>query len=72
MTKLLEKAFETARNLPDREQDSIAALILDELDEDHEWDKTFAASAEALARLAAEAVAEDRAGKARPLDPEKL
>lgn len=72
MTKLLDKAFEKARNLPDQAQDAIAALILDELDEDLEWDEKFAASADTLASLAADAIAEDRAGKTLSLDPEKM
>lgn len=72
MTKLLDRAFDKARKLPEREQNAIAGLILDELEDDAQWDRVFAASGDALARLADEAAAEDRAGKTKPLDPEKL
>jgi hypothetical protein len=72
MTKLLDQALEKAKKLPERDQDAIAAIILDELGDDSVWEQSFAASHDALAALANEALAEDRAGKTRPLDPEKL
>lgn len=72
MTKLLERAVKKIEALPDREQDAIAALILEELEDETRWDNTFARTQEALARLAAEAMAEDRAGKTEALDPDRL
>ncbi|HYA81686.1 MAG TPA: hypothetical protein VED87_12250 [Methylocystis sp.] len=72
MTKLLDRAIAKARALPDAEQDAIAASILEELEEDRKWDQAFAASADALSRMAEEALAEDLAGKTLPLNPEKL
>ena len=72
MTKLLDRAFDKVRKLPDSEQDTIADLILDELNDDARWDKAFAKSADALALLAEEAAAEDRARKTLPLDPDGL
>ncbi|MFH0341388.1 MAG: hypothetical protein ACHBNF_04505 [Chromatiales bacterium] len=72
MTKLLERAVKKLEALPDSEQDAIAALILEELEDEARWDKTFARTQDALARLAAEAMAEDRAGKTEALDPHKL
>ena len=72
MTNLLEKAIEKTRRLTEREQDSIAALILDELGEDECWDQAFASSEDALVKLAADAIAEDRAGKTLPFDAAKL
>jgi hypothetical protein len=72
MTKLLERAFDQARALSEREQDSIADLILNELGDEARWAKAFAASADALATLAEEALAEDRAKKTRSFDPDQL
>jgi len=72
VTKLLDRAIAKARALPDAEQDAIAASILEELEEDRKWDQAFAASADALSRMAEEALAEDLAGKTLPLNPEKL
>ena len=72
MTKLLQKAFELARSLPDKEQDALAALVIDEMGSDRRWQEAFDSSADALDRLADEALAEYRAGKTLPLDPDKM
>jgi hypothetical protein len=53
-------------------QDAIAALILEELEEERRWDESFARSPDLLARLAAEAMDEYRAGKTQELNPETL
>ncbi|MGH8656316.1 MAG: hypothetical protein ACREYE_30850 [Gammaproteobacteria bacterium] len=58
--------------LSDNQQDAIAVLILEELEDETRWDKTFARTQDALARLAAEALAEDHAGKTEVLDPDRL
>jgi hypothetical protein len=72
MTTLLEKAFAEAVKLPDTEQDAFASWILEELAADRRWDNAFAQSQPQLARLADEAIAEYRAGKTVPLDPDRL
>jgi hypothetical protein len=51
---------------------AIAALILEEIEDDNRWDESFARSPDLLAKLAAEAMAEHRAGKTQDLDPETL
>jgi len=55
MTRLLEKAYARITQLPDAEQDTIATLILEELDSEDQWSRQFAASADVLSRLAQEA-----------------
>ena len=72
MTKALKKAFEAASFLPDRDQDDLAAAILEELNADERWAATFARSQDALERLADEALQEHRAGRTEPLDPDAL
>ena len=72
MTKLLEDAFAEASKLPEQEQDALAAVILEELASEHRWDQAFADSADLLAQLADQALAEHRAGKTHVLDPERL
>jgi hypothetical protein len=72
MTILLEKAMTEVRKLPDPEQDAIATLILEEIKDEALWDKKFEQSQDVLAKLAAEAMVEDRAGKTKDLDPDKL
>ena len=72
MTKLLEEAFAEASKLPVQEQDALAAVILEELASERRWDQAFANSADLLAQLADQALAEHRAGKTHILDPERL
>ena len=80
MTKLLEQAIAKLKTRPISEQDSlvenlpsaIAALILEEIEDDNRWDESFARSPDLLAKLAGEAMAEHRAGKTQALDPETL
>ncbi|WP_068814416.1 hypothetical protein [Phormidesmis priestleyi] len=72
MTELLERAIARLKTLPTKEQDAIATLIMEELEEDQQWDESFARSPDLLAKLAAEAMAEHRAGKTQDLDPETL
>ncbi|MBW4668825.1 MAG: hypothetical protein KME60_15720 [Cyanomargarita calcarea GSE-NOS-MK-12-04C] len=72
MTELLEKAIAQLKNLPASEQDAIAAMILEELEDEVLWDAAFAGSQDALAKLGAEAMAEYHAGKTQELDPDRL
>jgi hypothetical protein len=72
MSELLERAVEKAKNLPDAEQDAIAAIILEEMEDEAHWEQAFSNSQEALARLAAEAMEEDRKGETKELDPDSL
>lgn len=72
MTKLLEQAFAEAARLPESEQDALAQQVLDELRSEREWTHRFAASEDALERLADEALAEKRGGRTSPLDLDRL
>ena len=72
MTELLEQAIAQLKTLPANDQDAIAAIILEELEDEVRWDSTFAKSQDVLAELAAEAMAEYRAGKTQELDRETL
>lgn len=72
MTQLLEKAFTEAAQLPDEEQDAIAALILAEIKSERRWEEAFAQSQDELVKLAEEALADHRAGKTKRLDLEAL
>ena len=48
MTHALKKAFEIASSLPDREQDALAAAILEEVAADERWEASLAASSFSL------------------------
>ena len=72
MTEALRRAFEAASRLPDREQDELAAAILQELTADSRWDALLGESQSALERLADEALQEHRQGRTEVLDPDAL
>ena len=72
MTALLEKAVSKAASLPNDQQDALASLLLDEIEDDARWDASFAKSKGALSALAAEAMEEHRAGETEDLDPDTL
>ncbi len=72
MTRALKKAFEEASRLPEQDQDALAATIIEELAGDERWEAAVAAEPGALERLDDDALAEHRAGRTRPLDPDKL
>ncbi len=72
MTQLLEQAIGEARKLPASAQDAIAALILEELDDERRWDEAFAASQEPLSRLAAKVWREIADGRVRDIGIDEL
>ncbi|WAL58302.1 hypothetical protein [Thermocoleostomius sinensis] len=72
MTELLERAIARLQALPESEQDAIAAMILEEIEDDRRWDESFSRSPNILAKLAASAIAEYHAGQTQELDPETL
>jgi hypothetical protein len=65
MSQLLDQAVAEARKLPDTEQDAIAALILQEIEDDRRWEEALAKSPDKLAALAARAEEQVRAGRCR-------
>jgi hypothetical protein len=71
MTQLLERAFSEASKLPDKEQDAVAALLLEELASEKRWEAAFASSQKQLSEMAQSAVREFEAGETRPLDAER-
>ncbi|MHB1377220.1 MAG: hypothetical protein ACYCXB_07350 [Candidatus Humimicrobiaceae bacterium] len=72
MTKLLERAFKEASRLSEVEQNALAKWVLEELEAEGRWEKTFAGSEDILDRLADEAIAAHKNGKTNPLDIEAL
>ncbi|MEM1042053.1 MAG: hypothetical protein AAGI91_05430 [Bacteroidota bacterium] len=72
MTTLLEKAVARAAELTDEQQDALATLLLEEIEDEARWDAAFAGSQDLLSQMAAEAMEEHRAGETRDLDPDTL
>jgi hypothetical protein len=72
MTTLLEQAIDKLRELPNSEQDAMAAIILDELADEDRWDAAFARSQDRLAEIAEQVRADVRAGRTRDIGIDEL
>ena len=71
MTKALEEVFREASKLSEAQQDALAEAIRAEIGAEKDWDKSFAGLLDVLERLADEAIADHRAGRPKPVDPDK-
>lgn len=73
MGELLERAIDEAHKLPEAEQETIGAWLLAEIESERRWDELFSRPpSSALERMAEEALADHRAGRTSPLEPEHL
>lgn len=72
MTASLARALEAVRGLPDDEQDRIAAIVFEEIEDSAAWDRSFAAAPERLSQFGDEAEAEYLRGETEILDPERV
>jgi hypothetical protein len=72
MTQALQKVIDEVSLLSPEEQETFAAWMLEELRSEQRWNELFARSQDVLARMADEALAEHKAGKTLPLDPDTL
>ena len=72
MTQLMEKAFQEVSQLPEEDQKAIASIILQEIESERRWGELFAhpKSADLLSRMADEALADARAGRAKAGEPD--
>jgi hypothetical protein len=68
MTGLLEEALRRVASLSQEEQDAIASQIIETLDDEDAWARSFRERPEVLRSLAREALEEHRRGETRPLD----
>ncbi len=68
MTQLLKQAIAELSRLSDEEQDAMAALILEELEDEERWEAAFRSSEETLKRVADKVRADIRAGRTRKMD----
>ncbi|MBD2230481.1 hypothetical protein H6G07_02670 [Phormidium tenue FACHB-1052] len=58
---ILSRAIARLQTLPESEQNAIAFIILEEIEEERSWDESFSRSPDLLAKLAASAIAEHHA-----------
>jgi hypothetical protein len=70
MSRLMDQAILKIQQLPEQDQESLASIILQEIESEHRWDELFARpeSADLLLRMADEALVEARSGRARRLE----
>jgi hypothetical protein len=71
VTQLLEKAFSEASKLPEKEQNAVAALLLEELASEKRWDGAFASSQQQLSSMAHDALREFESGQTLPIDVDR-
>jgi hypothetical protein len=69
MNDLLKRAMAEVERLPEAEQEAIAAIILEEIKAEHEWDRQMASTQRQLGDLARQARAEVAEEGALPFDP---
>ncbi len=67
MPKLFDRAIAAARKLSLEEQETLGAIILDEIADEQRWARKFADSRDVLERLADQALAELNDGTTTPL-----
>ena len=69
MTRLMEKAIEALRSLPEEQQDAVAGFVLCEIEADRRWAATSLQHADKLRKLADEAREDFQVGRTSVLDP---
>ena len=69
MNALLKKALAEVERLPETAQESIASLILQEIEAEHGWDERFSKSQDQLGELVRRARDEVDEGETMPFDP---
>ncbi len=69
MTNLLEKAFKQAAKLSESSQDAIAAIVLEELEDEKKWEISFSNSQKSLSELATKVSKEIEDENTLPFDP---
>ncbi len=72
MTQLLEKSLQEVSKLPLEKQEAIASIILEELEDERQWDEAFAASQDKLAKLAQKVREDVKAGRFKKMGFDEL
>ena len=72
MTQLLEKVLSEVQKLPPEKQDAIAAVILEELEDEQLWEKAFSESEDKLSQLAQKVRTDIKAGRIKKMGIDEL
>lgn len=67
MTALMERAIEETKVLTESEQDFLASLLLENIQDARHWDAQFASSQDVLEELFDEAMEEYKQGRTTPI-----
>jgi len=66
MTSLMNQVVQRLESLPESEQDIVASLFLEELNEESRWDDTLVSSQDLLRNLARQALFDHEVGNTVP------
>ncbi len=72
MTKLLERAISEAKKLPSKDQDALASILLEEMEDDATWEQKFASTQDQLSRLAGKVRADIQKGRVTEMGIDEL
>jgi len=72
MTDTLQKAIEQLRQMPEERQDSLARLVLHEIEQDLLWAQSTEKHSGKLGKLVDDVLAADDRGECKPLIPDEL
>jgi hypothetical protein len=72
MTKALEEVIERLKQMPEDRQDSLAQLLMHEIEEDERWRASTAEHADKLSGFVADILEADRCGECELLQPDSL
>ena len=74
MLTIVEQMFQKVMQLSLNDQEAIASIVLQEIESEQRWDELFATpnSQDLLSRMADQALAEAKAGRATKLDLNEL
>ena len=72
MTTLLESAFEKISALPEAEQNMYAKNLLEEIESEKKWDKSFSESEDILSQMADSALEDFKNNDTKPLTQDQL
>lgn len=72
MTRLMKRAIEELRRVPETQQDGLAQFLLHELAEDKRWAETTAANLGDVDSMIADVLSDDDGGRCESLDADRL
>ena len=68
ITKQFEKVIEKVGSLPEDDQNALAEWILEELEDEKRWQKSFSESQDVLEKMAEKALKDREQGTVKPFD----